>query len=285
MAGQCPYVSALSSLIRGVSERFGSSSVPNHPWTKHPAFRLPTPGDSRRPGQREKNARGERLQASGQDAVRAARPSPPQPGCSRACTRAAVLQSAGRAAPVAPHPRAWVSVPSASRWRRRDLRNAPPSPHSQPPWRLRRSLRDPAPPLRTVLPRTLAAVARRPHLRAGSSAHLVLCVAGVRLLLGGGSFVRRPPPPERCTGGRSRGSSTLLETLLQLAFCTVPSFTGQQALPCRILSGPLAHINAHLHTHLIAARPGPEFSSSPTPRSNIPAVADSNVRGWHLRAR
>lgn len=41
--------------------------------------------------------------------------SPPRRGCSRACTRAAVLQRAGRAAPVAPHPRAWVSAPSASR--------------------------------------------------------------------------------------------------------------------------------------------------------------------------
>lgn len=72
-------------------------------------------GDSRRPGQRGKDARGERLQASGQDAVRAVRPSPPQRGGSRACTRAAVLQSAGRAAPVAPHPRAWASASSVSR--------------------------------------------------------------------------------------------------------------------------------------------------------------------------
>lgn len=60
---------------------------------------------------------------------------------------------------------------------------------------------------------------------------------------GGGSvtaprrFDRRPPLPERCTGGRSRGSSTLLETLLQLAFGVVPPLTGRPALPCRILSG------------------------------------------------
>lgn len=81
-----------------------------------------------------------------------------------------------------------LSQPLLLGWRRWDLCNAPPSPHSQPSWRLRRSFRDPAPPLRTALPSTLAAVAGRPHLRAGSGAHLVLCRVGVRLLLLGGSF-------------------------------------------------------------------------------------------------
>lgn len=42
-------------------------------------------------------------------------PNPAQCRCSRACIRAEVLQSAGRAAPVAAHPRAPVSAPSASR--------------------------------------------------------------------------------------------------------------------------------------------------------------------------
>lgn len=80
-----------------------------------------------------------------------------------------------------------LSQPLFLGWRRRHLRNAPPSPHSQPPRRLRRSLRDPAPPLRTVLPSTLAAVPGRPHLRAGSSSPASVR-GGVRLLLRGGSF-------------------------------------------------------------------------------------------------
>lgn len=113
---------------------------------------------------------------------------------------------AGGCTPTCPGERA-LSQPLLLGWRRRDLRNAPPAPRSQPPWRLLRSFRDPAPPLRTALPSTLRVVAGRPHLRGGSLAYLVLDMAGFGHCSRG--FVRCPLPPERCTGGRSRGSSIL----------------------------------------------------------------------------
>lgn len=106
----CPVIPS-----QGCGQKVWKLQCPQPPLDKASSFSASHSGDSRRPGQRGKDARGERLQASGQDAVRAARPSPPRRGCSRACTRAVMLQRAGRAAPVAPHPRAWVSAPSASR--------------------------------------------------------------------------------------------------------------------------------------------------------------------------
>lgn len=117
-----------------------------------------------------------------------------------------------------------LSQPQLLGWRRRDLRNAPPSPRSQPPWRLRRSFRDPAPPLRTALPSTIAGGCReagRPHLRAAEPVLTWFSAWRGRSLLPGvlsqptaswkvhrRAFPRRQHPPE---------------TLLQLAFCMVPS--------------------------------------------------------------
>lgn len=174
-----------------VGERFGSSSVPNHPWTKPPAFGFPL----RRFKEARAAGKGRAWRAPpgvgpGCGAGRASQPSPARwlprlhPRCGAAERRPG---GAGGSTPTCLGERV-LSQPQLLGWRRRDLRSAPPSPHSQPPWRLRRSFRDPAPPLRTVLPSTLAAVARRPRLRAGAAAHLVLCVAGVRLLLPGGSI-------------------------------------------------------------------------------------------------
>lgn len=113
-------------------------------------------------------------------AGRASQPSPARllprlhPRCGAAERRPG---GAGGSTPTCLGERA-LSQPLLLRWRRPDLRNAPPSPHSQPPWRLFRSFRDLAPPLQTTPPSTLAAVAGRPHLRSGSSTHLVLCVTG-----------------------------------------------------------------------------------------------------------
>lgn len=98
-------------------------------------------------------------------------------------------------------------------WRRRDLRSAPPSPHSQPPRRLRRSLGKPCSPARLRGPREVSPP------------------RGVQRSPGSGAWPGSVTDP-------GRAFPRLLETLLlQLAFCTVPSFTGPQALPGRILSG------------------------------------------------
>lgn len=168
--------------------------------------------------QQEKDARGERLQASGQDAVRAAQPSPAQPACSRACCGAAAAAAerrpggAGGSTPTCLGERA-RRQPLLLGWRRRDLRSAPPSPHSQPPRRLRRSLGKPCSPARLRGPREVSPP------------------RGVQRSPGSGAWPGSVTDP-------GRAFPRLLETLLlQLAFCTVPSFTGRQALPGRILSG------------------------------------------------
>ncbi|MEJ1285946.1 hypothetical protein NN561_016947 [Cricetulus griseus] len=98
---------------QGVRERFGSPSVPSHPWTKPPAFPAPTPEIQGGRGSGE----GTRVESASRRLARmrcGPCPNPIQRRCSRTCIRAEVLQSAGRAAPVAAHPRAWVSAPSAS---------------------------------------------------------------------------------------------------------------------------------------------------------------------------
>lgn len=215
-------------------------------------------------------------------------PRPPQRGCSRACTRAAVLQSSSRAAPVAPHPRAWVSAPSASRCSSAGAGGISATPH----------------PLRTLSllgvsaaasetrrrlcgPRCPAPLRRSPGgLTSALGPALTWFCAGWGF--GYGSWeVRSPPTASRKVHGRAfprlqHPPRNLSPTgILQGSFF---DRTACFALSHSFWALPLAHINAHLYTHLIAARPGPEFSS-PTPRSNTPTVADNNVRGWHLRAR
>jgi hypothetical protein len=200
----CPVIPS-----QGCGRKVWKLQCPQPPLDKASSFPVSHSGDSRRPGQRGKDARGERLQASGQDV---ARPSPPQRGCSRACTRAAVLQSAGRAAPVAPHPRAWVSAPSASRCSSAGAGGISATPH----------------PLRTLSLLGVSAAAsetRRRLCEPRCPARLRRSPGGLTSALGPaltwfrawrgsvtapGRFVRRPSPPERCTGGRPRGSSTLL---------------------------------------------------------------------------
>lgn len=170
------------------------------------AFRLPTPEIQGGPGQQKRDASGERLQASGQDAVRTASQPCPATLLPRLLPRRGAAErkpgGAGGSTPTCLGERAF-SQPLLLRWRRLDLRNAP---HPHPRALSLLGVSTAASETRRRLsklhcPSRLRTVAERPRLCAGSRAHLVLCKGRFDYCSG---EVRSPPTvSERCRGGRS----------------------------------------------------------------------------------
>ncbi|XP_052581296.1 translation initiation factor IF-2-like [Peromyscus californicus insignis] len=116
-----------------VNGRFGSSSVPSYPWTKPPAFRLPTPEIQGGPDR----GKGTRVESALKRLARMRVPVVSQPCLARLLPRLHPRRGAaerrpggaGGCTPTCRGERA-LSQPLLLGWRRLDLRNAPPHPPS-----------------------------------------------------------------------------------------------------------------------------------------------------------